>query len=408
MIPMNTPNPHCEYCGAPLPLGARFCEACGQPVRTAPSAATPPAPAPASYQAALPATPPPSAAAYQAALPPTPAPARPVSAPSYTLPPTPAADPFAEKPKNKWLLPACLGGAGCLLVLCLALIVGGYLLFNSAEWDTAMETIMPAVLETQAAVVEPAVPGISTPTALPAGIITATAVPLPKRPGLSTATPIAPPTEVPPLTEVVISAAIWPADIGQELTATYFSDDFSNASFVTWEGGEDGISTWEYVEGRFQGHLFVTDYMAWTLLPVDFSPTAIGFDAAIVPGFEQGAYGVLCHYQDNQNFYFVSLDPWYHEYSIGYLQNDEFFELMQDMWLESTTLFDDPYAVNSVQVVCDPDQITLFVNNQLEAQVDITRIEGGQAGIYVETWTDTPAEGFKAQFDNLYAYIPQQ
>ena len=189
---------------------------------------------------------------------------------------------------------------------------------------------------------------------------------------------------------------------------TYFSDDFSNAQFAAWEAGEDGISTWEWVEGRFQGHLFITDYMAWTLLPVDFSPTTIGFDAAIVPGFEQGAYGVLCHYQDNQNFYFVSLDPWYHEYSIGYLENDEFYELMQDMWLESTTLFDDPYAVNHVEVVCDPDMITLFVNNKLEAQVEITRIEGGQAGIYVETWTDTPSEGFKAQFDNLYAYIPQQ
>jgi hypothetical protein len=340
-------------------------------------------------------------AAYQAALPPTPAPVA-APQPAFPLPSAPAADPFAPKPKNKWLLPACLGGAGCLLVLCLALILGGYLLFNSAEWDTIMETAMPAVLETQSAVVETAVQEVVLPTSLPAGIVTATAVPLPNRPGIN------PPTQVPEPTQSDISAAIWPADIGQQLTETYFSDDFSNASFVTWEGGEAGISQWDYVDGRYQGSLFIPDYMAWSLLPVEFTPTTIGFDAAIVPGFEQGAYGVLCHYQDNQNFYFVSLDPWYHEYSIGYLQNDEFYELMQDMWLESTTLLDDPYAVNSVQVVCEPDLITLFVNNQLEAQVEITRIEGGRTGIYVETWQDTPAEGFKALFDNLYAYIPQQ
>ena len=61
-------------------------------------------------------------------------------------------------------------------------------------------------------------------------------------------------------------------------------------------------------------HHHEADYVAWAYLPVDFTPQAVEFDAALAPGFEQGAYGVLCHYQDQDNYHYVAIDPVNQEY----------------------------------------------------------------------------------------------
>jgi hypothetical protein len=171
---------------------------------------------------------------------------------------------------------------------------------------------------------------------------------------------------------------------------------------------EDETNTWVIEDEHYALHLIKSNYSTWAYLPIEFTPTSIGFDAAVLPGFEQGAYGVMCYYQDENNYYFISVDPVYQEYSIGYVRDGEYETLMEDMWMPSNALKDDNYEINNVMVVCDPDMITLFVNNAFEAQADVASVTGGVAAIYGETWEDTPSSGFKVLFDNLYAFKPVQ
>ncbi len=264
---------------------------------------------------------------------------------------------------------------------------------------------------------EPTLEPFPTDAALPTKPVLATKAPLPGEALAPTQVPLA--TEIPTPTLVPfaedstassqgdVPVLVWPADIGQQLTDSYFSDDFSSAEFGWWEV-DDETSTWRIEDEHYALHLVKADYMTWAYLPIEFIPTTIGFDAAVLPGFEQGAYGVMCYYQDENNYYFISVDPVYQEYSIGYVLDGEFETLMQDMWMPSQAIKDDNYEINNVMVVCDPDMITLFVNNEFEAQTDVSSVTGGVAAIYGETWEDTPSSGFKVLFDNLYAFKPVQ
>jgi hypothetical protein len=259
--------------------------------------------------------------------------------------------------------------------------------------------------------VEPVLATLPTDPPLPTKIILATKAPLPGELPSPTPPPTAtrvPATEDPPSSsQGDVPVLNWPADIGQQSTDTYFSDDFSSAEYDWWEA-EDEIQSWKIEDEHYALHLFRNNYSSWAYLPIEFSPTTIGFDAAVLPGFEQGAYGVMCYYEDENNYYFISVDPVYQEYSIGYVSNGEYETLMENMWIPAKAIKDDNYEINNVMVICDPDMITLFVNNELEAQADVSSVTGGVEAIYGETWEDTPSSGFKVLFDNLYAFKPVQ
>lgn len=376
---------YCEHCGARLAAGANFCEVCGKQV-SKPAAAQPyPAPPPA------------------AATPPAPAPVDlPYPEPAFAAAPSaPAALPYqAPPPKRKSILWPILGGGCCLGLLCGAVTVVALIFFaNSPEVQEITRML----------------------TAEPAQITISTAPPLPEQPLQNVETPqpnpTAPPNPEPTLADVIEPTAVpvvvedpvagWPEDIGQELSGTYFTDDFSSGQFG-WSDSKDAVANYGIEDGHYAIHILQADYTAWAYLPTEFDPSFIGFDAAVVPGMDIGDYGVMCHYQDEDNYYFISIDPSKKEYSIGYRQGGEYYELMQNMWMPSFYLNDSPHAVNNIQIACDPDMITLFINNEMEAQTSIETQQGGWVAIYGENWEDMQPGGFKVLFDNLYAFIPVQ
>jgi hypothetical protein len=386
----------CEYCGTPLPSGATHCEACGQVVRT------PPVEEPTLMQ------PPPTLISKPPQeLRPTP---RPASTPPPAYKPAPAYTPPAAPPKRKSNLWIILGAVGCLGILCIAFVVLGVSIFLSSR-STTSEASKIIPIEVKEA-------GLPTERVIPTQVVLATKAPLPGEalppnrmptatqvPSLATITPY--PTEAALSVPDDIPALAWPVDIGQMLTDSYFSDDFSNSDY-DWAVAEDEINSWGVEDEHYALHLFEPDYSAWAYLPIDFTPKTIGFDAAVLPGYEQGAYGVICYYQDESNYHYISIDPSYQEYSIGYVVNDQYETLLEEMWMPSTGLKDSPYEVNNIMVVCDPDMITLFINNELEAQATISSVTEGYTAIFGETWEDTPSTGFKVLFDNFYAFTPVQ
>lgn len=383
----------CERCGAALPPGANFCESCGDPVVKSTAARPPepvkpgdplPDPLPPLAETVPPApTPPPQRVSSNfppQGVPPAVPPTAGSSAPypdlrSFTPPPA----------KKKSALPWILGGVGCLGLLCLVLIgVGVYFFMNSDTVAGVIATAQP----TQAVLVAPTQPVFPTQATLP------------------TQAPLATQAVFP--TQAAGAPLTWPAPIGQQLTSSYFSDDFSSKTY-DWADVSDTVRSWGYEDQHYAMHLIEPDYTIWAYLPLEFTPNTVGFDAAVVEGYDQGAYGVICHYQNENDYYFVSVDPVYGEYSIGYVVGEDYFSLLTDMWMPAQHLNASPYAVNSVMITCDSDMITLFINNEFEAQADLGKlVDAGDTAIFGETWEDTPAPGYKVLFDNLYAFKPVQ
>ena len=226
---------YCEYCGAKLARGANFCEVCGRPVRGGQSAQPP---------VQKPYAPQPPAQAYsqpprapQAAFTTSPPPPPP---PSYA---TPVQPPRGRS--NTWLI---AGACGCLAVLCLVVVAAGVIFYlRSGPPESGISILLTPepvqqptgtdfpLLEQPTQMVEP--------TAAPQPASESEAPPSPEPPQNSEQPqPEADPQEGGGLT--------WPADVGQELNDTYFSDDFSTRKF-DWADVVEQYDALGYEDGHY-------------------------------------------------------------------------------------------------------------------------------------------------------------
>ena len=118
----------------------------------------------------------------------------------------------------------------------------------------------------------------------------------------------------------------------------------------------------------------------------------------------------MCRLQNDEDYYFAEVDPYYMEFTIGHYLNGETTYFVDDDWQTARYLADDPNAVNTVQVVCEPDMISLFINSQLEAQAALPDgpAPDGSMALYGLTWNTLGDDEFKVIFDNVTAYRPAQ
>jgi len=367
---------YCENCGARLVQSANFCESCGKSVQK-PHTTQPPQPLAQIEQVTN--------------LPPPPSHVRPY-------------EPQALPPKQKSTPWALIGIGGCLSFLCVAVVAAGIGIF--ARYQTGIQEIT-SLLPTQSE-------ELTLPTEYPTLESPASPTDSPQElPALPTDSPEEAPTQAftqPPeddFAQEEEQEPIFPDDTGQVMGDTYFADDFST-NINEWAETHEQFHSFSLENGKYALYVGQEDYTIWAYLPIDFTPTTIGFDAAVVQGYEQGSYGVMCHFQDSDNFHFVTIDPLNTEYSIGYVLNNEYISLMRDSWMPSLFLNASPFSDNTILISCDQDLITLFINNELEAQVSTGPLTGGSVTISAETWDSISPNGFKVLFDNLFAFAPEQ
>ena len=352
---MNTSQNYCQYCGAVLKPGTKFCEQCGAAVPTEPDAP------PAGWQG-MPATPPPPEPPYS----PLPEPATPPS-PSYTPPPARQAYPTAPPVQKKKGRPCLIIGLVVLvLIVCIGIVlVAAILLLKPATTEiSGLATSIPGIVQDV---------GATAPT-----------------PGLEDFTD---------QTGAIES---------QYQTDHSIFDDFSNAS-LGWKEGSDDVGAWGYENGGYFIQVIQPEYMVWKFPPASFQPSTAEFDAIAPSGTQGGTFGVVCHFQDKDNFDFVEIDLADNTYSFGRYASGQQSILSDPEWNASIFLNADSQASNHIMVACDPDMISLFINNEYEDQVALSELApAGDLALFVSTWNDTGPEGFKIMFDNFSAWKPVQ
>jgi hypothetical protein len=364
----------CQYCGSPMEPDWQFCERCGgQPAVESP----PPEEAPTVFHPRL-------------EVPPAP----PASAPPQASTPRPAApqrvQPKPAKPKSpvKWLLPV---GIGCVTLVCLCLfVVAGYFFLmrptptSQPATPTQIAEILPAATEVPS---QPEVPAETQPPE-PTDWPTA-AVPT------ETPWPTAEPTEASQLTG------------NQSRSDTAIFDDFSSKA-LGWEEFDNGTTIIQYENEAYSFQLFEQDYWDWIVAPVYFWPDSIQFDVWGLPGRQNGNYGVMCQFQDADNYNYVEVIPDERLFTIGTVRAGELTYLTipdasGDYWLEAAPLKASPQEVNRFDVGCYRDVVVLAINDALVYHVNIPDPlpDPGEITLFVYTYPDAGPQGYKVFFDNV-------
>lgn len=187
-------------------------------------------------------------------------------------------------------------------------------------------------------------------------------------------------------------------------TNVIFQDDFSNTSsgWDTIRVTDQGIT--DYENGVYRIQVLTTDTTVWAN-PNQPSQgdVKVEVDATKVGGPDDNLFGVICRYEDAQNYYFfvISSDGYY---GIGKVKdNNQVLINMPDDLMQPTGTITQGAASNHIRADCVGSQLTLYVNGQQVDSKTDTDIAAGDVGLIAGTSAEA---GVDINFDNFLALKP--
>jgi hypothetical protein len=226
---------------------------------------------------------------------------------------------------------------------------------------------------------------------------------LKKAPTVATALPASPPTATSPMvaTDLPVTQSPLPAP-------TTFQDDFSRPDsgwmVTSTQDVDAGYNPQEFYElGVKQPKTYLValapdnfaDPVKNVLLSVHAQP-ALG---------DSGEYGLVCRYQDNDNFYLAGISG--NQFYIGKQVNGQAIYLTSPKWQTLPDSTPDAQGYFSIKLSCIDSFIVLEVNGVGAAHVTDDTFSSGQVGLAV--WADATAGkgGYYARtaFDDFSAEV---
>jgi serine/threonine protein kinase len=231
--------------------------------------------------------------------------------------------------------------------------------------------------------------------------------PAPTQVAAASATPL-PPTEIPTLPPTLPPTSDQP---GQP-TATFppaaptlppgvlFQDDFSDIT-SGWPQYQ-GIEGTNAYEGGLYRMLVDVPNQTFVATPgLSFGDVIVRVDADKVAGPEDNFFGLICRYQDRENFYFliISSDGYY---GIGKAEGGQISWIGMS-GMQSSTAIHQGKTTNYLRAECLGGQLTLFANEIRLAQVVDRTFSAGDVGLIVGT---SETYGANILFDNFLVTSP--
>ena len=336
---------HCQKCHQPLEPGAVICPNCG-------------APAPGVY---------------------------------FFEPPQPPASSVPSKSGRGvrfWLgLAGIIGGSLCG---CLALVMGVLYLTGGLSQTPTLSQSNPPTTPLQITQSPSKVPSITitspveVPAVPPAQEVTTTEVP--------TATPT--PSETPSQNPVTSNA-------------TQYFDDFSNINGGWQDVAEESYSIGYFQGGRYAIALRVPQQMAMAFPPYPFTKPIKNLAVSVKVQGEggNGFYGVLCHYQDQSNYYRASFSG--DQYAVDKVVNGQWTQLTSPFWKPILAYQPDADGYITITLACTDGRIQLLVNDMGQEIITDTDLNQGDALLFAASGTKSNSSGVYEQafFDDFSAEL---
>ena len=198
------------------------------------------------------------------------------------------------------------------------------------------------------------------------------------------------------LADITSSAPV----VSPEAERTLFSDDFSSTS-SGWDQEDYGTGKTDYLDGTYQIQVNEANFDYWANPGLSFDDVVVDVDTILGGGPVDNDFGVICRYQDTDNFYalLISSDGMYGIYRN---QTGETMMLGQDGMLPSEAIHTDT-PDNHVTASCIGSVLTLSVNGQQVVQVTDSAFSSGDVGLLAGSF-DSP--GVDMRFDNFVVTKP--
>jgi hypothetical protein len=196
--------------------------------------------------------------------------------------------------------------------------------------------------------------------------------------------------------------------IGSGVEATQFSDDFSNTNGGWYVGSTDNFDA-NYFQGNYDMGVRTPKYYFVSLLPDPFPDPIqniiVTVRGKLAPG-NTGEIGVVCRYQDIDNFYLAAISG--DRFYIGKQVNGAWTYLTSPNLqpLPDSTPDQDGYL--SIGFSCIDSFIVLEVNGIGAAHFTDEELSAGNIGLYVYGGDQIGQSGYYAQgyFDDFSAELP--
>lgn len=177
-----------------------------------------------------------------------------------------------------------------------------------------------------------------------------------------------------------------------------YEDDFSTVKGDWAFSGDAGSIS--YVNNQLQVEILQSGYLMWGTAGENLDNVVIEVNVNLQQAAGDGDFGIVCHYQDQDNFYALEVSE--HGYfAIWKISNGEFYGLID--WRLSSQLAD----ATSMQITatCTDEVLALSVNGEWLAEVRDNEFTSGDVGVVAGTWQNAP---LIVNFDNFVVREAQQ
>ncbi len=184
-------------------------------------------------------------------------------------------------------------------------------------------------------------------------------------------------------------------------TEIYFSDSFDQTSSNWHTYTEPGASVL-IQDGVFKFNITEANFDFWTTHQQKYKNIQVEVDAAKMEGPDSNDYGLICRYQDQQNFYafLISSDGYY-----GILRvKDGKYELISQSEMQASDAIKTGNGINHLRADCLGSQLVFYANGTFLTTVEDSAFPEGQVGLLAGTYDEA---GLTINFDNFAARRPE-
>ncbi|MCB2202923.1 hypothetical protein KQH56_02840 [bacterium] len=179
-----------------------------------------------------------------------------------------------------------------------------------------------------------------------------------------------------------------------------FRDDYSEDMGI-WTTWETQSSFSAYDQGGLRLWAGVPEYQFWSVPGLNFEDVLVNVHARKLTGPDNNLFGLICRYQDADNFYALTLgsDGYYGIYK----RVDGEQSLIDQTHMDFSEAIARGQGENVVRAVCQAHQLALIVNDVMLVQVRDDTFGNGDVGVIAGNFGET---GVDIVFDDFIVVKP--
>ncbi|HKY78711.1 MAG TPA: family 16 glycoside hydrolase [Anaerolineales bacterium] len=179
-----------------------------------------------------------------------------------------------------------------------------------------------------------------------------------------------------------------------------FEDDFADV-MSGWEIRNESTAVTDYLDGVFVIQVNIADTSLWSKPHGSFENVHISVDALQTAGPAKNLFGIICRYQDSDNFYrfVIGADGFA---GITKRSNGEVIVISAALLTVSPAV-NQGFAANHIEAFCAGPNLALWVNGQQVAEAVDEEFSSGEIGLIASSGAEA---GIEIHFDNFVVSGP--